>query len=70
MEIKPPEPKDAFQGYVIAMIQTMYEAITDNTERVRNLEGQWHKLVGIASVLGVIGGFASVLISKLISWKS
>ena len=70
MEMKPPEPQDAFQGYMIAMVQTMYDGIKDNTARVRKLEGQAHRLIGTATALGAIGGFVAMIISKLTWWKS
>ena len=70
MDIKAPEPQDAFQGYMIAMVQMMHSDIQGNSERVQKLEAQAQRVLGVAATLGAIGGFVAIVISRLTGWKS
>ena len=69
MDFQAPEPKDAFQGFVIAMLQNMDTELRDQGSRLRKVEQQNTYAKGIAAGFGFMAGALAAAFGKLIPWR-
>ncbi len=69
MDFQAPEPKDAFQGDVMAMLGEVYTTQKEMGKRLAQLEKQNVYVKGIAAGFGFLAGLASIVFAKFVPWK-